>query len=254
MKNIITPFSEVSKKTGSTLVVFWFIFFLFLFQILRSPIIPKSSEILGAFINLVSSEAFYRDLLSSLGFTFKAMGISLLITGTIVYLSTIPLFKPLAQFVSKCRYLTLSGLIYLFIAATRNVSDAKFVLLVFGIVPYFVTSFLSTVISIPQEQIDKSIVNRNNKWETLLEVVIIGKADQLMEIARQNFAISWLMITMVEGLAQNEGGLGVLIIRNGKTMVLPVVFATLIVILLLGIFFDWFLSYLRNLLFTYTKL
>ena len=55
-----------------------------------------------------------------------------------------------------------------------------------------------------------------NNWQTLYEVIIVGKADQVFEILRQNFAIAWLMITLVEGLNMSEGGIGTLLIKYNK--------------------------------------
>lgn len=126
-------------------------------------------------------------------------------------------------------------------------------LLMFGIIPFFVTSFLSVVQSTPPEEKWKGYVNKLNRWETLYEVVIVGKLDMLFEVMRQNFAISWMMITMVEGFAMSEGGIGTLLIKSNKYLDLSPVFAMLVVVLILGLIFDWGLTQLRNILFPYLK-
>jgi len=36
-----------------------------------------------------------------------------------------------------------------------------------------------------------------NNWQTLYEVIIVGKADQVFEILRQNFAIAWMMMMSI---------------------------------------------------------
>jgi len=127
----------------------------------------------------------------------------------------------------------------------------KLSLLMFGIVPFFTTSFLSVVCSIPQQQIDKAFVNRMNSWETLWEVIVVGRLDQLFEVMRQNFAISWMMITTVEAYDMSDGGIGTLFIKSNRVHNLPDIFAMLVIVLSLGLFFDWFLSYCRRLLFKY---
>ena len=43
---------------------------------------------------------------------------------------------------------------------------------------------------------------------TLWEVVILGTLDKAFEVLRQNFAMGWTMITMVEGISRSEGGVG----------------------------------------------
>ena len=67
-------------------------------------------------------------------------------------------------------------------------------------------------------------------------MVIVGKADQVFEILRQNFAIAWMMITMVEGLSMSEGGIGTLLIKFNKYNDI-----TNVVALQLVIFFDRFI-------------
>jgi NitT/TauT family transport system permease protein len=93
-----------------------------------------------------------------------------------------------------------------------------------------------------------------NSWQTLLEVVIIGRLDQVIEVMRQNFAIAWMMITMVEGLNMSEGGLGTMLIKSNKYIDLGTVFAVLIIIFLMGVCFDFLLAKIRVWLFPFTKL
>jgi NitT/TauT family transport system permease protein len=126
-------------------------------------------------------------------------------------------------------------------------------LLIFGIVPYFVTSFLSVVNNIPQQEIDKSYVNRRTSFETLYEVVIKGKLDLLFEVMRQNFAISWMMITTVEAYDMSGGGIGVMLLKSNKHLDLGPVFAMLFIVLMTGMLFDYGLGKLRYILFEYLQ-
>ena len=253
MKEIFSPFGEVSKKYRIGIIVFWTFLFIGLFEIYHSKIIPPPSRIYHSLIHLISSDVFYENLVASLITTLKAMFFSILVTIVLVYASTIQFFKPLAEFVSKCRYLTLTGLVFVFTMVSSNLSELKMYLLMFGIIPFFVTSFLSIVQSTPSEEKWKGYVNRLNRWETLYEVIVIGKLDMLFEVMRQNFAISWMMITMVEGFAMSEGGIGTLLIKSNKYLDLSPVFAMLIVVLLLGLFFDYMLIQLRLIFFPYLK-
>lgn len=253
IKKLFFPFGEVNKKVRTGIIIFWVVLLLGLFELFHSKIIPPPSKIAGSLRNLLSSSEFYEDLVASLITTLKAMFYSILATVVIVYASTIQFFRPLAEFVSKCRYLTLTGLVFVFTMISNNLSELKMYLLMFGIIPFFVTSFLSVVQSTPPEEKWKGYVNKLNRWETLYEVVIVGKLDMLFEVMRQNFAISWMMITMVEGFAMSEGGIGTLLIKSNKYLDLSPVFAMLVVVLILGLIFDWGLTQLRNILFPYLK-
>jgi NitT/TauT family transport system permease protein len=59
---------------------------------------------------------------------------------------------------------------------------------------------------------------------------------------------------MVEGLSMSEGGLGTMLIKSNKYIDLGTVFAILVIIFGLGIFFDYLLKNMRFWLFPYTKI
>jgi NitT/TauT family transport system permease protein len=90
-----------------------------------------------------------------------------------------------------------------------------------------------------------------NRWHTLYEVVIKGKLHLVLEVIRQNFAIAWMMITSVEAISMSEGGLGTLMIKSNKYVKIDEVFGVLLVIFLIGIFFDYFFDLMKVWLFPY---
>jgi len=252
--NIFKPFAPINKKTFAILIAVQVTITLLIWQTVSNGLIPKPGNIAAAFIKLLTAKQFWDNLLISLGLTVKAMLYSIVITLLFAYLSVIPFFKGIAQFIVKCRYLTLTGLIFIFTLLTKDGSQLKLSLLVFGIVPFFVTSFLAVIINIQKQEYDLCKTLGYNNWQTLYEVIIIGKADQVFEILRQNFAISWLMITMVDGLSMSEGGIGALLIKYNKYNDITVVVALQFVLFLTGLFFDWLLGAIRKWLFPHTHL
>ena len=255
LKKVFTPLTNINTKTSIVLVFINCVIGLVLWQLISSDgLIPNPIRISESVIKIITSVDFMDHLFISLILTLKGMGYSMIIALVICYVSLIPAFRPLADFVIKCRYLTLTGLIFLFTLLTSNGHDLKMSLLMFGIVPFFVTSFLSIVDGINSQEYELCKTLRMNNWQTLLEVVIIGKLDQVFEVMRQNFAIAWMMITMVEGLNMSEGGLGTLLIKSNKYLDLGSVFAILVIIFSIGILFDYTLKSLRFWLFPYTKL
>lgn len=255
LKNLFTPFSHLSDRTYIILIIIDCGLALFLWQIFAAGgLIPTPGRIVESALKIVSTNDFFDNLFSSLSLTLKGMGISILIALVICYLSLVPIFVPIAKFIIKCRYLTLTGLIFLFTLLTSNGHNLKLSLLIFGIVPFFVTSFLSIIDAINEQEYELCKTLRMNSWQTLLEVVIIGRLDQVLEVMRQNFAIAWMMITMVEGLNMSEGGLGTMLIKENKYIHLDNVFGILIIIFTLGVCFDYVLAKLRTWFFPYTKL
>jgi len=255
IRQIINPLTTVKKKTALLLLLTEAAAALLLWEVFgRNGLIPTPGQIVVRAWAIVTSEYFVDNFLSSLGLTLSGMGLSIAIALTVSYASLIPLFTPVARFVMKCRYLTLTGLIFLFTLLTQDGHQLKLSLLVFGIVPFFVTSLLSIIDAIPLQEYELCKTLRMNNWGALWEVVIVGRLDQVLEVMRQNFAIAWMMITMVEGLSMSEGGLGTMLIKSSKYIDLDTVFAILLIIFGIGVCFDFLLKKMRTWLFPYTNI
>lgn len=225
-----------------------------IWQSFPAGLIPSPLRIGEALGGSLTSSLLWDNVLVSLLLTLKALVFSVAITLLFSYLSVVPFFRPLAQFIVKCRYLTLTGLIFIFTLLTRDGSQLKLSLLVFGIVPFFTTSFMSVIMHTNTQEFELCQTLGYGRWQSLYEVIIVGKADQVFEIVRQNFAIAWMMITMVEGLSMSEGGVGTLLIKYNKYNDLVHVMSLQVVIFGLGLFFDYLLGRLRHWLFPYVKL
>jgi sulfonate transport system permease protein len=248
------PFAIVSKRVFVTMVALQVLFILGVWQLSPGGLIPGPLRVLEALGQLLTTRLLFDNLFASLLLTLKALVYSIALTLLFSYLSVLPFFHSIAQFIVKCRYLTLTGLIFIFTLLTRDGSALKLGLLVFGIVPFFTTSFLSVIIRTPAQEFELCQTLGYSRWQTLYEVIVVGKADQVLEIVRQNFAIAWMMITMVEGLSMSEGGIGALLIKYNKYNDLTHVLALQGVIFGLGLCFDYLLGALRRWFFVYTKL
>jgi NitT/TauT family transport system permease protein len=255
--NLITPFAKISKRAGSIIVVIEAFIALILWQIIATgSIIPTPITVAHTLMKIIPTSEFIDNLISSVTLTLKAMTVSILIALTFSYLVVIPIIKPITKILVQFRYLTLTGLVFFFTLITKDASRLKMCLLVFGIVPFFVTSLWAIILQIKDEEYNLCKTLRMNNWETLYEVIIRGRADQVIEVMRQNFAIAWLMITMVEGLCMSQGGLGMMIVRDNRYLSfgMPYVFSDLIIIFTLGIVFDTLFSSTRMWLFPYCRL
>jgi len=254
IKKLFTPFEKVNKNVLWILVAGQIIITLFLLQFHVSDLIPTPTDVLHSLLKIVSSADFYDDLFVSMGLTLKAMFYSIVIASLISYLYLIPFFAPISKFITKLRYLTLTGLSFVFLLLLKDASSYKLSLFMFGIIPFFVTSLVSVFGEINKQEIELCKTLKMSNWQTWYEIVIVGRLDQVFEVIRQNFAIAWLMITFVEGQSMSEGGLGTIMIKQQKYLHLPEVFAILLVIFVIGIFSDMVLAYLRQILFPYTSI
>lgn len=254
IQGLYSPLTVINKRTFLILALVEGIIALLIWQLTAGELIPTPARVAAAAIAILGGDYFYTNLVQSLALIVEGMGISIAIALLVAYLSLIPLFKPLAEFVIKCRYLTLTGLIFFFTLITSSGHTLKLSLLIFGIVPFFVTSLLSVIDAINVQEYEMCRTLRMSSWRALLEVVIIGRFDLVIEVIRQNFAIAWIMITAVEGISMSEGGLGTMLIKSNKFINIDNAFAILVIIFLLGIFFDYLLGVIRGWLFPHTKL
>lgn len=253
LSHLLTPFTASSRSLSTAVLVVETILILVAWQVAAGGLVPGPWHVAMRMGELIVSASFIDDLLASLMLTLKGMGLSIAIALLVSYASTIGITAPLSKLVVQARYLTLTGLIFLFTLLTNGGGQLKMSLLVFGIVPFFTTSLLAMIREIPQQEYDLCRTLRMGPWRTLWEVVMVGRADAVLDTVRQNFAIAWMMITMVEGLSMSEGGLGTLMIKSNKYIDLSTVFAILGIVLVIGIGSDVLLARARKWLFPYTR-
>ena len=217
-------------------------------------VLPKPVEVAVALQTLWFEQGLGRELWTSFTTNLQALGLTLVIALLLSYLTVVPLFRPIAAAVGKGRFLGLIGLTFIFTLIVGGGHPLKVSLLVFGMTVFFVTSMADVVASIPRETFDHARTLRMNEWRVVWEVVVLGTADKALEVLRQNAAIGWMMLTMVEGIARSEGGVGAMLLNQNKHFRLAEVFAIQILILFVGILQDYGLGVLRRVLFPYSVL
>ena len=220
---------------------------------MEKSIIPSFSNIIKTLFLYLTNSEFYDCLIGSFILTTKAMFYSIILSLFISYGYFFRFFKPISVFISKCRFLTYTGLIYVFYLIIKDINVLKMSLLLFGIIPFLTTSLISYFIEINPNLYNLCTTIRMNKWESFYEVVINGKKDIILEALRQNFAIAWMMITMVESINMSTYGLGSELYKQSKYLHLSNVIAILIVIFCIGYLFDYFFNKIRKTVFKYVN-
>ncbi len=254
LKNIFTPNARLNQQTWLLLIAFQIVAALALWMFSKAEILPTPVEILSALKRLVTEDTLLQELVTSTFLSLKSMLIAIVISLLIAYATVMPFFRPIAYLVSKFRFLTLVGLSFVFTLMTSGGHSLKVSLLVFGITVFFVTSMVAVIQSIPKYEFAHARTLGLSEWQVVWEVVILGKFDQVFEVIRQNFAISWMMLTMVEGIVRSEGGIGTMLLNQNKHFHLDAVFAIQLVILTMGIFLDWLIGKLKVLFCPYSVL
>jgi NitT/TauT family transport system permease protein len=194
------------------------------------------------------------DLMNSLLLNLTAIPFYISISIGFAYLYTIPFFKPIVLALCKLRFLSLVGLTFFFTQATNNQHQLKVALLVFSVSVFFITSMLDVVMSIPKAQYDLGRTIRLNNWQLLKEVVIYGQVDKAFDVFRQNAAIGWMMLTMIEGLAKADGGVGAALLSADRYFHLANILAIQLTILGLGLTQDYLIGVIKNIVCPYSQL
>ena len=256
VKTWFRPFERTSKKHSAFIAAIWIVLLMLFWFYATSgekKLFPPPELAWQGFKDLYS-EGLVVHIASSLWLCLQATVISIIFSLFFAYLSPVPVFKPVVTMLSRMRYLPLTGITFYLAMVVHDARSMQVWVLVIFMSLYFITSLMSVIKNIPQEELDHARSLQCSRWEVLWEVVIKGRLDYVIEVLRQNLAITWMMLVTVESILVAAGGLGVLIKNSDKFMNHGRIVALQIVILLVGLGIDVFLNLLRKTLFRYSKI
>jgi ABC-type nitrate/sulfonate/bicarbonate transport system permease component len=250
------PFSKLTQSQNQLILGGWVFILLLLWGshslFNTTHMFPSINQVFTGFGDLWR-DGLVVHILSSLTLCFSAIAISLIISLLIVYSSPISELKPLSIIISKLRYLPLTGITFYI---TMFVTDARMIqiwVLVAFMTSFLITSLLAMIKDIPDDEFEHARTQGCTKWETLYEVIIVGRLDYVIECLRQNLAIVWMSIVTVESILISAGGLGFLIKNGDRIGSNGRVIAVQIIIIIIGVVLDWLLTQIRKLSFPYSK-
>ena len=251
---LFRPNQSLSAASARLLVAAQVIAFLLIWTTSSFAVLPRPGEVMAALSHLWMEQGRGQDLITSFQLNLEALLISTVICLGLAYLTVIPFFRPIVSALAKGRFLSLTGFSLLFIVVLGGGQPLKVGLLVFGISVFFIASMASVVESIPKADLDYARTLRMSEWRVVWEVVVLGTADKAFEVLRQNAAIGWMMLTLVEGIVRSGGGIGTALLNENKQFRLPEVFAIQLVILVVGLLQDQGLVLLRRICCPYAEL
>lgn len=255
MKRLFKPFEKLKGTSTTTIMLSWLVI-LITFWGLNSfgttHMFPTPSQVFNG-LKALWADGLVVHIVSSIALCAQAVLISILISLAFAYSSAIPFFKPVGTFISKLRYLPLTGIAFYLAVLIQDARNLQVWVLVVFMTTFLTTSLMQMIKDIPEEEFDHARTLGCNRWETLWEVVIKGRIDYVFELVRQNLAIVWMMLVTVESILVAAGGLGFLIKNNDKLGDAGKVIALQIIIVVVGLSLDFVITKLRKLIFRYSN-
>ena len=250
---VLSPNRVISKQTVRWLVGLQLLILFFIWLFSPTIFLPKPKEVFDA-LREMWVEGLGGELITSFYLNLQAIALSTVLSLLLAYLTVIPFFRPIVSLFSKLRFLSMVGLTFFFTLMATTGHELKLFLLVFSVSVFFLTGMAEVVASIPKEKFDLARTLRMGEWRVVWEVVVLGQVDKAFEVLRQNAAMGWMMLTMVEGISRSEGGVGAMLLNQNKHFHLSAVFAIQLTILVLGLGQDYALGLMRKIFCPYAGL
>lgn len=245
-QRVTTPNEAVSTDARGAVLAAWVVAALGIWVVFKPVIFPAPWEVLGAVPALWFEQGLWPEMAASLRINVEGLLVSTLIALPLAYLSRVALAQPVAIGLAKLRFLSPAVFFVPLLFVTGSGHQLKVAMLVMGEAWFLLTTMLGVVASIPSYKFDDARTLRMSEWRVTWYVVVRGTWDQALDAIRDNAAMSWGMLMMVEGIVRSEGGIGVLLVDSSKYRDFPAVYALALAVLVVGLVQDWALTTIKQ--------
>ena len=255
IKNLFTPFEHLNSTNKTSIMGGWLVIIIGLWFVAAmgdTHMFPTPTQVFTG-VHELWGEGLVVQIGSSICLCAQAVALSVIISLIFAYTTPLPFFKPMGAFISKLRYLPLTGISFYIAIMIHDARAIQIWVLVVFMTTFLTTSLIQMISDIPEEELDHAKTLGCTRWEILWEVVIKGRVDYVLELVRQSLAIVWVMLVTVESILMAAGGLGTLIKNSDKTGNNGRVIALQIIIILLGVSLDFLITITRKLSFRYSN-
>jgi NitT/TauT family transport system permease protein len=245
---VLSPTQAPSRRTALGLGALWAAVAGALWLASPSAVLPAPRDVGAAFRELWWTGGMGPALGQTLALIGEATLITAALSLALAYASVLRAFAPLVEGLSKLRFLSLSALVFPLTVLTGGGHGLKVTMLTFGMATFYLTAMARIVREIPPARFEQLRVLGASDLRVAWEVVVLGTLDRALDALRQNVAMGWAMITMVEGVSRSDGGIGALLLNQYKHLRLSHVYALLLLVLAVGLALDWLMGALTRLL------
>jgi ABC-type nitrate/sulfonate/bicarbonate transport system permease component len=252
VKAYITPNAPISEQ--QMVRMGWLGLAALIWILFKPAIMPNPLDIILSIPNLWNDGGLRDALITSFVTNVQAIVVSAAISLPLAWLSRVPIIRPLAEGIAKLRFLSPAIFFIILLFMLGSPHAVKIAMLVLGESFFLMTSMVNVVQGIPASSFDEATVLRMSPWQSTWYVVVRGTLHQALEAIRDNTAMGWSMLMMVEGFLRSEGGIGVLMLNQERYMKFDNVYGIALSVLVVGIGQDLGLRWLRGALCPHTKL
>lgn len=193
--------------------LFYLGIFMILWHYTFPAVVPRMQNVVLELITLIKEKGMVFELGQTLKLVFKSMFLSILLALTISWSAAVFNFmKPIAGVFRYFRFWSILGFAPIIRIWMGGGDNFQIVLLMFGIVPFLVTSFNSVLIDISKDPLyDYARTLGYSEWKCVYYVVVRSKLAKFYIEIRNNFAIAWIMAPSAEIANRDGGGIGAMI-------------------------------------------
>lgn len=256
MIKFFTPFEKINPGRKNIILAVWIILLIVIWFAGTSGekhLFPSPGQVFKGFSDLYN-EGLVVHIFNSLKLCFLSIFLAVIISMILAYTWPIPALKPMSEFVTRFRFLPFTGLSFYIALLVSDARNMQIWIMVIFLTTFLTTSLIAVIRDIPQEEFDHAKTLKCSRWEVLWQVIVLGRLDYVIDVIRQNLAITWMMLVTVESIVVASGGLGFLIKNSDKFMNHGRIIALQIIILLIGLGLDAGINFLRKAIFRYSKI
>lgn len=238
LKELFRWNGAISGTTRTLLILTYAVVIFLVWHFFCPPGLPHPGKVWTAWLELVTQYNLLGELSASAQTALLAMTVTVLAAMILAYLSRVPVFMPLVELITKFRFLSLIGISFIFLLFTSTSFQAKLITMSFTILTYLLTGVIAVIRDIPQRMYNYSRTLRMSEREVTWYTVVRGTLYEAVDLMAQNFAIAWMMLTSIESMFREYGGVGALLVNVYQRKGFEYVFAIQITILVVGLLLD----------------
>lgn len=252
--------SQASKSRVKYLIAFSFVGFVLLWQTVAMivvifkpelhPFVPSPNETLIASFNLLSSGDYWLDIAITNYRVLLGFGLAVITAVPIgILLGTFPQLEGMSgPIMNFGRYIPVAAIVPLLIVWAGVGDLQKILVLYVGTFFQLLVLVTDSVRRVPLLYVDSAVTLGANTGKVLFKVILPAAMPQIYDSCRVSVGLTWSYILIAEIVASSQG-IGSSIIRSQRYLQMDNIFVSIIILGILGLIYDRFFTYSRDLVF-----